>query len=279
MKKFYILLISIFALTSSCTSDSESTTQPDPNLLQRVDFNPNTINEKRWLFDADGLLIEITKANGNVIQNFNYDSRNRLISSTIYNDSGSNETHTFTYSNTDFVTSVDGVTLNYDATLGAYYTGDLNQSYVLTKINNDRLLVYSKTAFMDEIDLGVFEEIIGNELTVEFTNSNILGYFPNEQCNFLSYDNKTNPLKNATLAICRAFSFVPESRWVFDYCVSANNVMTHRYCLEDPESYVYHYIYNSNNLPQTQTSDSYYLGVYENTVTSINYYYQGDALP
>ena len=47
----------------------------------------------------------------------------------------------------------------------------------------------------------------------------------------------------------------------------------------DPESEVYQYTYNSNNLPITQTRDNYYNGVYENTISSVKYYYQGDVIP
>lgn len=279
MKKFYLILISICSLTSCSDTDDASPAEPNPNLLQRVDFYPGTVNELRWLFNEDGLLEKITKADGTIVQDFTYDGNNRLVSSTLFNNGGANTTYAFTYDSNGFVTAVNNQNLQYDSTSGNYYFGDLNTAFTEFKINSDKLLTYSKTANIEEVEVGQFEETVWYDVNISYTNNNILGYFPGESCNYLTYDNKTNPLKNATLAICRAFGFVSESRWPFDYSISANNVLTHKYCLEDPESEVYHYTYNSNNLPEEQTHDSYYLGVYESTMVSAKYYYQGDVLP
>lgn len=279
MKKFYFLLIFVSVLTSCSSDSSDNPIGPNANLLQRVDFYPGLASERRWIFNSDGLLEKITKANGTVTQNFSYDDDNRLISSTIFFDGGTTETHTFSYNNNGFVTAVDGTAVLFDASSGSYYTGELNQTYEMTKINNDKLLVSSKTAFMDEIEEGVFEEVVWQEMMVGYTNSNISSYSNGDTCHSLTYDNKTNPLKNATLAIGRAFSFISNSRWSTDYCISANNVLTHNYCSEDPESEVYHYSYNANNLPSEQTHDSYYFGTLEGTTISAKFYYQGDVLP
>lgn len=278
MKKLYFLLISICLLTS-CSDDS-STNDPNPNFLQRVDFYPNLTFERRWLFNTNGLLNKITKADGTIVQNFTYDSNNRLISSTLFNDNGINETHTFTYDNNDFVTSVDGVVVNYDSTINAYYTGDLNQGYRLTKINNEKLLVEGKTAYTDyDVDVGYYEVILDNIFVNYSNNNNVLYISPNESCSSFTYDSNSNPLRNATLAICKAFSYIENSRWVNGQNNSTNNPLTQNYCSEDPESEVYHYSYNSNNLPITQTRDDYYNGVYENTISSAKYYYQGEVIP
>lgn len=277
MKKLYFILISI-CLLPSCSSDSTSIAEPNPNLLQRVDFNPGLTNERRWFFNTDGFLNEITKADGTIVQNFTYDSNNRLTSSTLFNDNGFNETHTFTYNNNDFVATVDGEIVNYDSALGAYYTGDLNQGYRLTKINNDKLLIEGRTVFLDIDETGT-NEIRLAEMSVYYLNNNVMSFYPNESCNSFTYDNNSNPLRNATLAICRAFSYIENSRWVNGQNNSANNLLTQNYCLEDPESEVYQYTYNSNNLPVTQTRDNYYQGVYENTISSVKYYYQGDVIP
>ncbi|WP_264519615.1 hypothetical protein [Flavobacterium sp. N1994] len=277
MKKFYFLLIAICAL-SSCTSDSSSNTSTNPNLLQRIDFYPGLASERHWLFNTHGLLTQITKADGTVVQNFVYDTSNRLTSSTLFNTSGINETHTFTYDNNDFVISVDGETVHYDAGVDAYYTGILNDRYRLTKINGDKLIVEGRTVII-ETDITGTNETRWAEMIVNYSNNNIMSYSPGDSCNSFTYDDKTNPIRNATLAICKAFSFVSGSRWIDGLYNSANNVLTHNYCSEDPESSVYHYTYNANNLPEAQTHDSYYHGTYENTVASANYYYQGDVLP
>ncbi|QBZ96694.1 hypothetical protein [Flavobacterium sangjuense] len=277
MKKFYFL-ISFVIISISCSSDSSEVTV-NPNLLQRVDFYPGTSMETRWFFNSDGLLYEITKADGTIVQTFTYDSDNRLAGYTVFNADATSSTHTFSYDSDDSVISIDGESLNYDSSLNAYIFGDLTNYYTSITINIDKLLTYTKTVWVDYDWDGTPVEIINSELGIQYSDNNMVSYFPNESCNYFTYDNKTNPLRNATLAICKAFSFSTTMPWPDNNCISANNVLTHDYCSEDPESEVFHYTFNANDLPLTQTRDNYYLGTYENTTTSINYYYQGDALP
>ena len=279
MKKYYFLLLSAFILFS-CSDDATEQNTTDPTLLQRIDFYPGTVNERRWFFNADGILNEITKADGTVVQNFSYDTSNRLTNSTLFSSNGTSQNYTFTYDNNGFVSSVNGQIVNYDSAQAAYYTGDLTQSYRLTQINSDKLLVYGKTAYHDFDENGDSFEIVWDEIMVGYdTNSNLTGYFLNDSCHSSTYDNFSNPLRNATLAICRAFSFIENSQWVDGLYNSVNNPLSQNYCSEDPESETYSYTFNANNLPVTQTRNDYYFGVFENTFTSAKYYYQGDVLP
>jgi hypothetical protein len=278
MKNFCLFFIAVFTLLS-CSNDTTDQTTIDTNLLQRIDFFPGLTFERRWVFNTDGLLKEITKSDGTIVQDFIYDNNNRLINSTVFNDNGFNQTYTFTYDNNNFVNSVNGETVNYNVGLDSYYVGNLSQNYKLTKINSDKLLVYGKTSYQDFDENGNPFEIIWNEITVNYTNNNLMSYWPNDSCNFFTYDSQTNPLRNAILPICRAFSFIENSRWVDGLYFSPNNPLSHDYCSEDPESEVYNYTYNTDNLPLIQTRDNYYQGVYENTITSAKYYYQGDVIP
>jgi hypothetical protein len=275
MKTIFSLLMMALSLFS-CSSEDNSAIL-NSNLLQRVDFYPNSPNEKRWLFNSDGLLYQITKADGTIVQDFTYNSNNLLISSTEYNNSG-NITHAFTYNNNGFVTSVDGETVNYDAGINAFYTGVLNDYYRLSKINSDKLLVEGKTVFIDIDETGT-NQVLLDEMSVSYSDNNILSYFPGESCVYYTYDSYSNPLRNATLSICRAYSFIVNSRWIDGQFNSINNPISQNYCSEDPESEVYHYNYNVSNLPIEQTHDYYYLGTLENTIVSAKYYYQGDVLP
>jgi|SRR6218665_676982 len=276
MKKFYFLLIAICTLSSCNDSDSDPANDTNSNLLQRVDFHPGEASERRWHFNADGLVYQITKADGTVVQSFTYDNQNRLISTTI--NSTISETHTFTYDHNDFVTSVDGNPVHFNPSQNAYYTGNLNTIYRLTKINTEKLVFEGKTVNIEN-DVSGITQTEWLEIHVGYTNNNITGFSPDERCHSYTYDTKINPLRKATLAICRAFSFIGGSSWVNGHYNSANNPITERYCSEDPESGLMHYTYNTDNLPISQTYDHYYLGVYENSRTSINYYYQGDVLP
>lgn len=279
MMKNYCLLLLLITTLFSCTDDTTQQNTVNANLLQRVDFFPGLAIETRWNFNADGLLIETTKADGTILQNFTYDANDRLTSSTLFNNDGTTETHTFTYDNNGFVTSVDGQTVTFDANLDAYYVGNLSASYRLTQINSEKLLTYAKSVYIDFDDNGDPYEQIWDEVTATYENNNLLSFSYNESCHSSTFDNNANPLKNATLAIRRAFSFIQNNRWLNELYCSSNNPTTHDYCPEDPESEVFNYTYNSNNLPLIQTKDNYYLGVFENTVTAAKYYYQGDVLP
>lgn len=278
MKNCCYIFIAFFMLLS-CSNDTSDQANIDTNLLQRIDFYPGLSIERRWVFNTDGLLKEITKSDGTLVQDFTYDNNNRLINSTVFNDNGFNQTYTFTYDNSNFVNSVNGETVNYNAGLDSYYVGNLSQNYRLTKINSEKLLVYGKTSYQDFDDDGNPFETIWDEITVTYSNNNLMSYHPNDSCNYFTYDSQTNPIRNAILPICRAFSFIENSRWVDGLYFSPNNPLSHDYCSEDPESEVYNYTYNTNNLPLIQTRDNYYLGVYENTITSAKYYYQGDVIP
>jgi hypothetical protein len=278
MKKLYFLLVSICLLTS-CSSDSTSIAETNPNLLQRVDFYPGLTFERRWFFNSDGLLNEITKADGTIVQNFTYDNQNRLINTTLFNADGTSTISTFTYNSNNSVASINDVVLNYNSALDAFIFGDLTTQYNSIKINSNGLLTYAKSVWIDYDFDGTPIEIFNSELGVIYSENNMTAYFPNESCNYFTYDTNTNPLRNATLAICKAYSFSVTLPWLYVNCISVNNVLEHKYCTEDPESELFNYTFNSNNLPVTQTRDNYYQGVYENTTATINYYYQGDVLP
>lgn len=278
MKKFYFLL-SFIVVSISCTSDPSDSVTVDPNLLQRVDFYPGTSYEKRWLFNEDGLLNEITKSDGTVTQTFAYDSNDRLSISIIYNTDGTSNTLTFTYDTDNFVTAINSESLSFNASTSTYTFGDTSSYYTTIIINSDKQLTYTENVWIDYDWDGTPIEITNSQTSVIYSSGNVLSYFPNESCNYFTYDDKINPLKNATQAMWIAFSPSGYLPWNDINCISANNVLTHDYCSEDPESSIFHYTYNSNNLPTEKTEDSYYLGVYESTRVAAKYYYQGDVIP
>jgi hypothetical protein len=279
MKNLIYFFLLTFITISCSDSDDSGVAIPiiDTSKLAKVIFDPKTPSEKHWNFYTNGLLKEITKPDGTILQNFVYDAKNNLLSST--NITEPYNSHKFTYDNNNFVASIDGEKVNYDSTLDAFYTGVLDHSYRLTKINIEKLLIDGKLVRV-EIENGISYESQFYQTRVNYSNNNISSYFEyNETCNFLTYDNKKNPLSNATLPICIAFSFVSNSSWINGHYNSVNNLLTQHYCSEDPESNTYNYTYNSHNLPNTRTSNYYFRGVFENSKLSAIYYYQGDVIP
>ncbi len=70
------------------------------------------------------------------------------------------------------------------------------------------------------------------------------------------------------------------NEWVDAIYNSKNNVISKNPCSEGyPESNVYQYEYNSNNLPVKNTLSWYYGKVLEATTVYVLYYYQGDVIP
>ena len=69
MMKNYCLLLLLITTLFSCTDDTTQQNTVNANLLQRVDFFPGLAIETSWNFNADGLLIETTKADGTILQN------------------------------------------------------------------------------------------------------------------------------------------------------------------------------------------------------------------
>ena len=285
MKNLFCLVLMTFVSFSCSNSDENETTKNviDPTKLKKVIFYPGIQIEEHWNFYNNGLLKEITKPDETIVQNFTYDSKKRLISSTLFGDNGIDETHNFTYDKNDFVTSVDGEIVNYDSKTNSYYIGDTNQFYRTIVINSEKLLVYSKTAYMDldvDINNGNSFEVIMDDISIGYSKiNNVIYYSRNEGCNSFTYDNNKNPLRDSTLPICRAFSYIGYTRWINGLYNSANNPISAKYCLEDPESNVHQYTYNSNNLPLTQTRNDYYLGKFEASYISALYFYQGDVIP
>jgi len=72
---------------------------------------------------------------------------------------------------------------------------------------------------------------------------------------------------------------ITNPKFYYDSLSSANNIISQGYLDVDPEYHTYDYTFNSNNLPVNQTRNDYYLDVFENSIESKHYYYQGDIIP
>jgi hypothetical protein len=120
--------------------------------------------------------------------------------------------------------------------------------------------------------------------TISYSNKNIVGIseFKAEVYSRYTHDIKINPLRNATIAISRAFVFnykASNESWYNSFYNSYNNVISESYSYEDPESAIFQYEYNSNDLPVKRTYYSYYFNTLEGTRVDALYYYQGDVIP
>ncbi|HOZ75889.1 MAG TPA: RHS repeat protein [Flavobacterium sp.] len=303
MRKITWLLM-LFLLTISCseyennivlpaTSGDASRPRPnnpkaDPMKLAKVVFFPGQTLEQRLYFYPNGLLKRIVNRLGQTTQTFFYDSNNNLTQITGNNPS------TFTYDSSNRLTSCNGQPLVYDAVANKYIYSyppifpndpECPECYDYMdrcemELNAEGLLTATKIYFATHV--GEY-----------YTQSLQAGYAPNNNMLYINnpgdpsgdsyvHDNKTNPLKAATLPVCRAMavcSVIYPIRFNSGEFCSANNVIGNGHGFEDPENIVYEITYNANNLPVATISKFYYLGTLESTRAFAQYHYQTDTLP
>lgn len=140
MKKFLILFVLVTTLFS-CSSD-ENSSVVNSSLLKRVDFYPNKPNESRWNFNNSGLLDNITKPDGTLVEKFIYDSNNNVIKDTKYNNGSIVADYVVTYDSANIITSINGVSYDYvySATGFRYSYTNATENFSC-EINNDMLLL------------------------------------------------------------------------------------------------------------------------------------------
>ena len=137
MNKLIILFVLATTLLS-CSSD-DSNTNPDL-VLQKVVFYDNSPNEKHWIIN-NNLLTTITLADGTVVEEFIYDTQNRVIKDTKYTNGAISETNTITYTADNTIQSINGLPYAFNATTRTYtysYGSDFTINCV---VNADQLAV------------------------------------------------------------------------------------------------------------------------------------------
>jgi hypothetical protein len=287
MKRLFCFILLAFSIVSCTDNDDVVPTEEltpveinDPTKLAKVIFDPGSYAEEHWNFYTNGLLKEIKKKDGTVKANFVYDANNNLISTQQLNSDGTSKLFTFTYDTNGFITSPD---IHFDSSSNSYVIGDVNHYYSEYKLNSDKLLDSHHTTQV-EYENDIKYPFTHNMQTISYSNKNIVGIsvFNAEVYSGYSHDNKINPLRNATIAISRAFVFnykASNESWYNSFYNSYNNVISESYSYEDPESAIFQYEYNSNDLPVKRTCSYYYLNTLEGTRVDALYYYQGDVIP
>ena len=299
MRKTYPLLLFILIAFSCSESDAILKTnntiagkQPikvinalDPTKLAKIIYFPGTAYESQWFFYSNGLLKKITKQDGTVVQNFIYDANKNLTFTSHIGSAGNAAiSYSFTYDNSNHITSCNGQPVTYDAIANKYiyqyipindYDYPDNREIILTS----DLLITSEVTNYIAID-GNYS--MGGMSAGYFNNnmSFVIGYSDPSGPSY-QYDEKVNPLKLAMLPICRAMSITSgsyTSRFATGEYNSVNNVVLNGYGPEDPEKEEYVYEYNSNNIPRSIQQKFYYLNVLESTRLFALYYYQGDVI-
>jgi hypothetical protein len=234
------------------------------------------------------LLKKIVQNNGTLIQSFVYDNHNNLIQTQFFGDPffiGNPYLYTFGYDGNNRINAINGNPITYNAATNSYLSGT---SYI-RMLNSDYLLTSESYDYtFNDIDnngnpITITETVAG--LTAGYENQNLRGCREHSSPSGTHYqhDTKINPLKAGLLPICRALQLTSFNsaygKWMKGEYNSLNNIIKRFYDAGDPESDRFEYIYNTNNLPISQTRKSYYFNTLETTSLDILYYYQGDVIP
>lgn len=144
MKKLLVLFVLATTLFS-CSSDDNT---PTNLVLQKVVFYNNSPNERQWNI-SNGLLTNITLADGTVVEEFIYDNFNRVVQDIKYSNGLVTETHAITYDDQDIIQSIDALPYTYNPSTKTYAYSYGSNFTILCKVNDDRLAVdFIRTGFM-----------------------------------------------------------------------------------------------------------------------------------
>lgn len=261
----------------SCNSEDSATTI-NPDLFQRVDFYPGTSFEARWIFNSDGLLTDITKADGTPIEKFFYDTNDNVIQDIKYENGLPTENYLITFNSNNKIENINGKQYNYSVSENRYYYTLGNETFSCN-LNADGIA----THYSDYFDFPDEGDDIQTEFSFQYENGNLLnmsGFGSNMgevEVNF-NYGMVINLLKIATLPVLRIKSILDP--YFFNSGISSDNVKEYQsYAAEDPETHSFGMLFYPSNKIELLTQENFSNGVFESNLTNSYYYYQGDTLP
>ena len=261
----------------SCNSEDSATTI-NPDLLQRVDFYPGTSFETRWIFNSDGLLTDITKADGTPIEKFFYDTNDNVIQDIKYENGLPTENYLITFNSNNKIENINGKQYIYSVSENRYYYTLGNETFSCN-LNADGIA----THYSDYFNFPDEGDDIQTEFSFQYENGNLLnmsGFGSNMgevEVNF-NYGIIINPLKIATLPVLRIKSILDPN--FFNSGISSDNVKEHQsYAAGDPETHSFGMLFYPSNKIELLTQENFSNGVFESNLTNSYYYYQGNALP
>ncbi|MES2410555.1 MAG: hypothetical protein V4535_03835 [Bacteroidota bacterium] len=206
MKKILFFFTTVIAFTS-CSSDSDA--DVPPTTLQKVVFYRDSPNERQWNFN-NGLLTNITLADGSVAEEFTYDTLNRLISDTKYSSGSVIGTDIITYNADNTINTINGLPYSYNAATRTY-TYTYGGSFTInSQVNSDFLV---ENFVRTGTDAGEFHMTYagGNMTSFEKSTSGTTEVIKN-----FHFDGAfgANPIYNAVKAVARVKSLTDPSFFI-----------------------------------------------------------------
>ncbi|MEO5775888.1 MAG: hypothetical protein ABIQ27_03225 [Flavobacterium sp.] len=248
MKKI-IFLFALAATLFSCT-DNDDTIVNDSD-LQKVVFYGGTSNERQWNINND-LLTNITLADGTIVEEFTYDSQNRVILDVKYTSGVISETNTITYNSDNKISSINGLPYTFNAATRTYAYSYGSSFTISCVVNEDMLAVdFIRTG----TGAGEYHMMYasGNMTSFEKMTSGSTDIVKNFHFDG-TYVANTNPLYNAVLAAARVKSLTDPNFFV-DSVASTGIAGGFDRGAADPNYYHYGIAMSTSNTPTHNIKD------------------------
>jgi hypothetical protein len=209
--KNIILLFIISTTLFSCSSSDENA----PEVIQKVVFYSNSANERQWHID-NGLLTNITLADGTVVEEFVYDNLNRVVQDIKYTNGAVTETNSITYNDNSIITAINGLPYTFNAASHTYAYSYGSNFTINCQVNSDQLAInFVRTGTNPGVYHMTYDN--GNMTSFEKTSSGI------ESLKNFHFDAGfgSNPIYDAILAVAKVKSLT-DPNFFIDCQVSKN---------------------------------------------------------
>lgn len=202
---FFLLTIAVSFL--SCTNDSDSTSTSKK--IEKVVFYKNSPNERHWNIE-NGLLSNITLADGTVAEEFVYDNQNRVVRDVKYTNGLVSETDVITYNADNTINSINGLPYTFNTATQTYnYTYGSNFT-ISCQVNSDKLAVnFTRTG----TNPGIYNMTYSNGNMISYQKLNNGSTVLVKNFNFEA-GLGSNPIFNTVLAVGRVKSLTDPSFFV-----------------------------------------------------------------
>lgn len=244
MKKIIFLFI-IATTLFSCSNDDTSNT---PEILQKVVFYNNSLNERQWNI-SNNLLTNITLADGTIVEEFNYDSQNRLIEDIKYSNGSIIATDVITYNTDNTINTINGLPYTFNAATRTYAYSYGSGFTISCQVNSDFLV---ENFLRTGTNAGEYHMTYSNDDMISFEKIN--GGSTEIIKNFHFDELYANPLHNAILAVARIKSLTDPSFFI-DSVASTKIAGGYDKGISDPFYYSFGYSSSTTTNPTHSVKD------------------------
>lgn len=203
--KSKILMLFVLATTLFSCSNDDDNSGNDLKIVKKVVFYGGTANERHWII-TNGLLSEITLADGTIAEKFIYDAQFRLVSDIKYSNGEISANTEVTYNADSTIKSIDGLPYVYNAATKTYTYSYGSNFTIDCEVNSDMLAV-------NFIRMGANP----SEYHMAYSNHNMTSFekVGGETKNF-NFDAAVvdNPIYSAVLAVARVKSLTDPSFFI-----------------------------------------------------------------